>query len=55
MRFSISAIAAFCMGSTSGSPMNWRASSGVQSTLTVIFIGQSVSYPFGVRPEGQSA
>ena len=40
MRFSISAIAAFCIGSTSGNPMNWRASSGVQSTLTVIFIGR---------------
>jgi ATP-dependent Clp protease ATP-binding subunit ClpB len=40
MRFSISAMAAFCIGSTSGNPMNCRASSGVQSTLMVIFIGR---------------
>ena len=37
-RFSISAITAACIGWTSGRPMNWRASTGVQSISIVTFI-----------------
>ena len=45
-RFSISAITAACIGWTSGRPMNWRASTGVQSISIVTFI---VAPSFAVR------
>jgi glycosyl transferase, family 25 len=51
MRFSIWAMAAFCIGSTSGRPMNWRASRGVQSTSTVIFIGRGAPLLNGKRDD----